>query len=91
MKPPVVEVEWIDACNRLESCRLSEVKASPHTFLVKRTTVGFLVHKDRHRIVLAKDYDEPSGNDGETEPSVGTFTVIPRPWVKIIRTIQEER
>ena len=88
---PVVEVEWIDAVNRLESCLLSEVKTSPHTFLVRRKTVGYLAHKDRHRIVLAKDFDAPSTNDGEQEPTVGTFTIIPRTWVRTITTIREEK
>ena len=82
-KPALVEVEWIDAIERDESCLLSEVAASRYTKLYMRHTSGYLVHIDDERCVLAREYDPPEPDD--EEPAVGKFCVIPAPWVKRMR------
>lgn len=82
-KPPLVEVEWIDAIERDESCLLSEVATSRYTKLYRRLTTGYLVLVEEDRVVLAREYDPPEPDD--EQPTVGKFCCIPAPWVKRIR------
>jgi hypothetical protein len=82
-KPALVEVEWIDAIERDESCLLSEVATSRHTQLYRRHTSGYLVHHDDERFVLAREYDPPEPDDEQA--TMGKFCVIPAGWVKRVR------
>lgn len=83
----VVEVQWVDAITRLEHCSLSDIPEHWATGLRHRYSVGYLVHQDKRRIVLASDFDEPEQD--ESQPSAGTFTTLPAGWVTKVTTIRE--
>ncbi len=86
-KPPLVEIEWIDARDQNESFKLVDVAANVR--LVHRTTSGYLVLEEAAEIgplartILAHDWDAPD--------EVGNFTVIPSGWVKKVRRIRGTR
>lgn len=79
MKPVRVEVEWQDARSVYKDFRLEKVAEKCQ--LVHRFTMGYLVVKDRERLVVANTYDPADEHDTE---SAADFTVIPRGWVKNI-------
>jgi hypothetical protein len=82
-KPPIVEVEWVDATVWHEQMSLEDAKAKCH--LDHRFTVGYLVRKDREEIVLAYAFD-PAHDDGEKD-GVDELWTLPRGWVKSIITL----
>lgn len=84
MKPPVVEVEWIDACNRSDDA-IPVDEAMTRLNLVTRKTVGYLAGQNDSKLVLAKDFD-PADNENEKD-TLGNFTVIPSGWVKSIKYV----
>lgn len=87
MRLPIVEVEWVDAITRMESCAVSDVADFWASNLRHRKTVGYLVHQDKKRVVLASDFDEPEQD--ESQPSVCTLTVLPTGWVAKVTVIRE--
>lgn len=84
---PIVEIDWVDAITRIDSALLSEAPGHCGTKLRDRHTVGYLVHQDKRRVVLASDYDDPEQD--ETQPTVCTFTVIPAGWVTKVDIVRE--
>lgn len=74
-KPILVEIDWTDARDLNEACKLGDVAA--FATLVHRTTSGFLVYVDEERVVLAHDWDPPE--------EVGNFTIVPTGWVTKIK------
>ena len=79
MKPKLVEVEWTDARSVYDCISLKEAPARVQ--LVQRYTVGYLILKDRERVMVAGTYDPRDEHD---EEGGADFTVIPRGWVKNI-------
>jgi hypothetical protein len=79
----MIEVEWFDARTRYEEYTFKE--APEKCQLVRRVTCGYLVMKDRERLVLAHTYDpaEEGGEEGGQD-----FTTIPRGWIKNIVTFE---
>jgi hypothetical protein len=55
MKPKLVEVEWTDARSVYDCISLKEAPARVQ--LVQRYTVGYLILKDRERVMVAGTYD----------------------------------
>lgn len=76
-KPVLVEVEWQDARSVYKDIRLEKVPDK--CLLVHRFTTGYLILKDRERMIIANTYDPADQHDDE---SAADFTVIPRGWVK---------
>ena len=87
-KPPLVEVEWIDARDVMGGCAYEPEKIKAFATLIRRTTSGFLAYQDDEALRLAHDYD-----GAEDPPEVGNFTVIPTGWVQkiIYRTGHRKR
>lgn len=79
-KPKLVEVEWQDARGKYE--QLSFKEAIEQVTLIHRFSVGYLVLKDRERVVICATYD-PSETEHDVEGG-DEFTAIPRGWVKKI-------
>lgn len=88
-KPPLVELTWVDAIDRNESCLLSEVPTSRYARLFTRVTSGYLVLQDEERTVLAYDFDPPEPDDEEA--TVGKFLAIPSSLVKQVRHVRKSR
>ena len=82
MKPKLVEVEWQDARSVYECFSLKD--AVTKVQLSNRVSVGYLLVKDRERVLLAGTYDPRDEHD---EEGGADFTVIPRGWVKEIREL----
>lgn len=77
-RPPIVEVEWIDACEESTEHRLSAVDEA--VTLKHRFNTGYLVNDKPDRISLAFGIDPPESLDDEMEAA--TFITIPRGWIK---------
>jgi len=86
MKPKIVEVEWSDARSVYECMSLPLAIETVQPF-EGRQTVGYLIVKDRERIVVAGTYDKKDQHDAE---GGADFTVIPRGWVKRITELVPE-
>ena len=86
-KPPLVEVEWIDATGyeRLNG-PLGEILEVAR--LAIRETSGLLLYQDDHRTILAHDYDKPLPD--EHEHRFGNITVLPTGWVRKVRHIERK-
>ena len=86
-KPPLVEVEWVDATG-YESLNgpLGEILEVAR--LAIRETNGLLLFQDAQRTILAHDYDKPLPD--EHEHRFGNITVIPTGWVRKIRHIERK-
>ena len=86
---PIVEVEWLDARSIYE--QLSVQLVADKVQLCKRHSLGYLVHKDRERLILAATFDpaEKALNAHSTpdDDGVADFTVIPRQWAQRIITL----
>lgn len=87
-KPPQVEVEWFDAVG-YDSVHGTLGHVLDRAKILLRRTVGYLVHQDEYRTILAHDYDAPTQQD--EEPEYGNITVIPTGWVKKTRYLQRRR
>lgn len=87
--PPMVKIEWVDARSIYEQIELCAVERKCH--LSQRFTLGFLVHKDREKLVLAGTFDPAERKlDPDYTPDDdggADFTVIPRGWIKGIVTL----
>lgn len=82
-KPPLVEVVWIDAIDRDETCKLGEQANYKYTGLYTRHTVGYLVRQDAEVVSLAHEYDPPEADD-DHDGTIGKFLNIPAGWVQSI-------
>jgi hypothetical protein len=81
IKPPLVEVSWIDAKSSGDSIALKDVTPEHPTLqLLHRVSCGYLVLQTEDRVVLASDFDP-----NENPPEVGEFTIIPKGWVTAIK------
>lgn len=63
--PPIVRIEWWDAQHPAGEWVDVDKLAGP---LPSIWSVGFLVHEDRHKIVLASSYDGPHVSGEMTIP-----------------------
>lgn len=79
-KPKLVEIEWVDARSKYEELGLTEAVAK--CALVRRHSVGYLVLKDRDRVLICHTYD-PAETEQDIEGGCD-WTVIPKGWVKSI-------
>jgi hypothetical protein len=85
-KPPLVEVEWIDAVERDFTGTIPEAVAKGT--LLRRFQVGYLVHrgpnaKGEQVVILAQTLDPPENTAEELR--VDRLTVIPDDWVVALR------
>jgi len=93
-RPPVVEAEWFDARSVYEQIEVAHV--ADKVQLSQRFTVGYLVHRDRERVIIAGTFDPAekkiSKDDTPDADGAADFTVIPRSWVVKLRsaTVEEE-
>ena len=93
-KPPIVEVEWLDARSVYEQIELGHVAEKCN--LLPRWSVGYLVHKDRERIVIAGTFDPAEkklDRDHTPDDDGGAdFTIIPRgAWLKSLTVLVPEK
>lgn len=84
-----VEVEWMDARSVYEE--LSFRAAVECAQLTRRFTLGYLVHKDKERLLVCGTFD-PAERKLDTdytpdEDSGDDYTVIPVGWVIAIRPL----
>lgn len=88
-KLPVVEVEWSDARTVYEQIELGQ--AADKVQLSQRFTVGYLVHKDRARLIVAGTFDpaekKHDAHQTPDEDGGADFTCIPRAWAAKITTL----
>ena len=86
---PIVECEWLDARSVYEELELAEVSEKLH--LCRRYSVGYLIFKDRERLIIAATFDPAEKKlDARFTPdgdSADDFTVIPRQWAQRIITL----
>jgi len=73
-----VEVAWLDAITYMEHVPRAEAEKKP---LASRSTIGYLISADRDCVRLASTYDE-------SDDEFADITVIPRPWVKKVRSVR---
>ena len=76
-RPSMVLVSWVDARSVWEQYPLSEAAAKCP--LVKRESLGFIVHRDKERLLLCHTFDpaaEEDAADGGAD-----YLVLPRSWV----------
>jgi len=88
--PKRVEVEWFDARAVYEQIELSHVAEKVQ--LTRRFSLGYLVFKDRERLIIAATFDPAekrlSSDHAVDEDGGADFTVIPRGWIKAITELQ---
>ena len=76
-RPQLVLIDWWDARSIFTQYPLSE--AASKCQLVRRVSVGFLVYRDKERLVLAHTFD-PASDEDEADGGAD-FLVVPRGWV----------
>lgn len=82
--PPMVEVTWMDARSLFEQLPLSEAPAK--IALVHRRSLGYLVAKDKERVLLCHTFDAAQQED---EADGGAdYLILPRSWVVKVRELQ---
>lgn len=80
-RPPLVEVEWLDARDwNLNTLTLEQIPVQVKLRL--RHSKGDLVYQDDERTILASTEDPPENDEEQRE--WGDFTCIPTGWVKKI-------
>lgn len=88
-RPPIVCVVWEDARTVYEQLELGQVASKVQ--LSRRETVGFLIHKDRARLIVAGTFDpaekKHEANQTPDEDGGADFTCIPRAWAASITTM----
>jgi len=82
-RPPVVLVEWLDAS--AENEQMNVKVGIERMQLDRRYSLGFLVHKDRTRVVLASTFD-PAGSETDLDQA-DCWLVVPRGWIESITTM----
>jgi len=50
-----VEIEWNDACGRNTTHSLDDAKGAQ---LLKMSTIGYLIHKDKQKVTIVQTVDE---------------------------------
>lgn len=85
-KPQMVEVKWLDA--ETKYVQMSLKKARKKCVLSERLSLGYIVLKDRERLILAHTYDPADPAKSDSEERGADFTTIPRGWVVSITTLQ---
>jgi len=83
-KPPLVEVSWQDARSLFEQLPLSE--APTKITLVQRFSVGYLVARDKDRLLLCHTFD-PANEEDEADGGAD-YLILPRSWVVKVRELQ---
>jgi len=76
-------VEWLDASAENEQMTLKY--GIEKMQLDRRFTLGFLIYKDRTRVVVAASYD-PAGSETDLDQADG-WIVVPRGWIESITTM----
>lgn len=88
-----MEVEWLDARMVYEQLEISE--AIEKCQLSKRITIGYLVHRDRERLLICHTFDPAEKKlDRKNTPDEdggADFTVIPRGWAVRITELVEDK
>jgi len=78
-RPPLVEVEWVDATSRYEQMSLEEAREKCK--LDHRFSAGYVVKKTREELTICHTFDaavyDDKGEDGGAD-----FTTIPRGWIR---------
>ncbi len=77
-KTKLAQVDWIDACS---SGRWEEDKESEKRSLGRIRTVGYILHRDKQRIILAQSKDSAESNSDRI--------LIPTSCVKRLRYLKE--
>lgn len=89
-RPKLVEVEWHDARSIYEQIELGHVAEKCNLF--HRFTVGYLVHKDKERVIVAGTFDPAekklSENHLPDDDGGADFTVFPRGWITAIVALE---
>ena len=84
--PRRVQVEWTDARSVYEQMELSQ--AIEKCQLSRRYSLGYLIHRDKERIIIAHTFDPAERKVDRThtpdEDQGADFTIIPRGWVVAI-------
>lgn len=75
MKYPLVVVEWRDALNTQDWQKIEDIQKTGH----KVVSVGFLIEKNKHALVLAHGLDD----DGNAESTL----TIPKDWCRKIKRL----
>lgn len=70
-----VAITWLDAHSDYESARSGDY--SERWKKSVRRTIGWLIHQDRERVVVAMDDDRKCGGDDDCQ----TVTTVPRAMV----------
>lgn len=78
-KPPLIEVEWLDATTNNDQLSFKTARESCH--LDHRFSVGYIVRKTREDLLICHTFDPAEYNDNH-EDGGADFTTIPRGWVK---------
>jgi len=89
IRPPLVEVEWMDAVDRKFSGPVPE--AIRRGRLYRRFQAGYLIHQDEEVTLLTQTWDPPDVTEHEEEPQVDALTVIPTKWIVKIRHRMKKR
>ena len=84
--PPLVEVIWLDAQSVYDIMLLTRAQALP---LARRHSVGYLIHQDDERTIIAGTFDPANGI--EQEDAVADITIIPTGWVQMVHPIRRAR
>lgn len=82
-KPKIVEVEWDDAVSYNEQMSLRSIPIDCK--LAKRFTVGYIIDKDKDRLIVAGTFDPHTDPD---KIGAADMTVIPRSWVARVTVLQ---
>ena len=83
-KPQIVEVEWLDASSLSDQMDLKQ--GVTRMQLDRRFSLGYLVMKDKDRIVIAATFD-PASEERDFDQG-DAWLVIPRGWVVKIIELQ---
>jgi hypothetical protein len=86
-KPPIAEVVWYDAHSTNSGENYTIDKAIEEE-AVCRYTCGYLLIKNKEKVVLASTWDHW---EGDTEATVTELTIIPSNWIVDVTVIRKER
>lgn len=77
----IVEVYWYDAQSGLDQISIKELKEFK---LFKAKSIGYLVHKDKEKIILAFTFW------AYIEEEIKHYQVIPMKMIKKIKEVEDE-
>lgn len=78
-KYPIVYVQWHDATSDDSTVDFAEAQDGTCHLI---QTVGWLIHSDKSRVVLAMNRDNAAGK-------VFQYIAIPRSWCEVIHTLRK--